>query len=111
MTRSAVLTTAQLAAVLDRVTYKPGWLFKVYDGRYEGQHVVITTCVPDAYNVGETVTLDVHSMLPPMRDEAAFLDWLLWRVSRIEIHECREFFRVDDAPHSDPHAELADRDL
>lgn len=106
-----MLITADLAQVLARVTYKPGWRFAVYDGRFEGQHLVITTQVLDAYDPDSTVTLDVHSMLPPMRDEQQFLDWLLWRVCRIETHEAREFLRVNGVSHNDPHAEYADRDL
>jgi hypothetical protein len=49
-------------------------------------------------------------MLPPMRDDAALLDWLLWRCCRIECHEAREWLRLDGKPWSDPHAEGADRD-
>jgi hypothetical protein len=61
-----VLTTAEIQAHLNRLSYKPGWEFKVYDGRWEGQHLVIRTEVPDTYS-DQTVVLDVHSMLPPMR--------------------------------------------
>jgi hypothetical protein len=46
----------------------------VYDGRWEGQHLVIRTEVPDTYS-DQTVVLDVHSMLPPMRDNG-------WRGAR-----------------------------
>lgn len=111
MPATRVLSTARLQGILDRVQYKPGWDFAVYDGRHEGQHVVITTVVPDAYDLTKTVTLDVHSMLPPMLTEGQFLAWLLWRLKRIEVHEAREFFRVDDQVWDDPHAEHADRDL
>jgi hypothetical protein len=62
------------------------------------------------YDLTKTVTLDVHSMLPPMLTEGQFLAWLLWRLKRIEVHEAREFFRVDDQVWDDPHAEHADRD-
>lgn len=104
------LSTAYLQAILERVRYKPGWDFSLYDGRHEGQHMVITTVVPDAYNPSETVTLDVHSMLPPQFSETQFLEWLLWRLRRIEIHECREFFHVDGQVYDDPHADGADQD-
>jgi hypothetical protein len=33
-----VLTTAEVAAHLERLSYRPGWSFAVYDGRWEGQH-------------------------------------------------------------------------
>ncbi len=104
------LTTAQIAAELEKVSYKPGFRFTVYDGTWEGQHMVITTSVPDAYKPGEMTVLDVHSMLPPMRDREALWEWLAWRLGRIEIHEMREFLRVDGRPVFDPHAPFAERD-
>lgn len=105
------LPTAVLEEFLKKINYKPGWRFQVYDGAHEGQHIVITTEVPDSYNPGETVTLDVHTSLPPMASLDYFCDWLLWRLKRIESHECREFFKVGEKVWSDPHGENADRDL
>jgi hypothetical protein len=105
-----MLTTTEVQAELDRITYKRHWTFRVYDGDYEGQHLVITASVPDAYNPGLMTTLDVHSPLPPMPDAAYLHLWILWRICRIESHEAREFFRVDGQPVSDPHGEHADRD-
>jgi hypothetical protein len=105
-----MLTTPQVQAVLDRVTYKDGWSLEVYDGRFEGQHVVITTVVADAYDQTKTVTLDVHSSLPPMRDEQAVLEWLAWRLGRLEIHEMLEFLRLDGSCWVDPHRTGADQD-
>lgn len=83
----------------------------MYDGSHEGQHCVITARVIDAYNPGQTTSLNVHSALPPCRDEQAFLDWLLWRCKRVEVHECMEFLQVDGKPHVDPHRPDADHDL
>jgi hypothetical protein len=105
-----MLSTAQVQAVFDRVTYKDGWSLEVYDGRFEGQHVVITTVVADAYDQTKTVTLDVHSSLPPMRDEQAVLEWLAWRLGRLETHEMLEFLRLDGSCWVDPHRTDADQD-
>jgi hypothetical protein len=105
------LPTACLQGILARVRYKPGWAFSLYDGRHEGQHVRITTVVPDAYDPDKSLTVDVHSMLPPMLSERQFLEWVGWRLRRIECHESREFFRFDGRVFDDPHAENADRDL
>jgi hypothetical protein len=105
-----VLTTAEIQAHLARVSYKPGWSFEAYDGRWEGQHLVIRTEVPDTYEPGALVVLDVHSMLPPMRDTLALEEWLAWRLGRLEVHEMREFLKVDGAVLFDPHAEFAERD-
>src|SRR5689334_22772485 len=101
------------------VSYKPGWAFEVYEGTWEGPHLVITAAVPDAHHEGETTTLDVHSMLPPIMNRDQFYHWLLWRLARIEVHEAREFFQIAEHlnatatayhPWSDPHAEHAGRD-
>jgi hypothetical protein len=106
-----MLTTSEIQAHLERLTYKPGWSIKAYDGRWEGQHVVITTVVDDAYKPGETQTLDVHSMLPPMADTDHLEQWLAWRLGRLELHEMREFLRRDGKPIYNPHAPYAERDL
>lgn len=106
-----MLTTTELAAHLQHLTYRPGWTIHIYDGAHEGQHLVITTQVEDTTKPGTTTTLDIHSMLPPMRDTEQFETWLLWRLKRIEVHECREWFKRDGTPVSDPHAPYADRDL
>jgi hypothetical protein len=105
-----MLTTAQITAELQRVTYKPGWSFTVYDGQWEGQHLVIHTVVADATHPGQDTVLDVHSMLPPIPDADYLYRYLAWRLARIEVHEMREFLRVDGTPPFDPHAEHADRD-
>lgn len=105
-----MLTTPQIVALLQDVTYKPGWSVAVYDGRHEGQHCVITTRQVDAYNPESTTDLEVHSPLPPCIDGPAFLDWLAWRLGRIENHEMREWLRVKGHPWSDPHGPDADQD-
>jgi hypothetical protein len=107
-----MLTVSDMAAVLGRMSYKSGWRFEVYEGRHEGPHLRIAAeNIPDAYEPGVMARFDVHSSVPPMRDEDAFLDWLLWRLQRIEIHECREFMKLDGKPYSNPHGEDADKDL
>lgn len=104
------MSVEQMQAVLDQVTYKPGWKFTVYQGEWEGPHVVITTQVIDAYDPTQSTVLDVHSSLPPMRDEDQLMEWLAWRLGRIEVHEMREFLKFDGQPVFDPHAPLAERD-
>lgn len=106
-----MLTTAQIQEHLASVTYKPGWRFEAYEGQWEGQHLVITASVLDAEAEAEVYTLlNVHSMLPPLSDIDALNRWLLWRLSRLEVHEAREFFRVNGEVVFDPHAPDAERD-
>jgi hypothetical protein len=105
-----MLTTAQIQTELARITYRQGWTLTAYDGAFEGQHLAIRAVLPNAYRPTETVTVDVHSTLPPIPDVDYLHRWLIWRICRIESHEAREFFRVDGKPLFDPHAEHADRD-
>jgi hypothetical protein len=105
-----VLTVAALAAHLGRLEFMPGWTVTLYDGRFEGPHIVIRATVPNSYQPAEVVDLDIHSALPPMPDLAYFEVWLEWRLRRIWGHEVREWLRRDDRPVFDPHGPQADQD-
>jgi hypothetical protein len=109
-TNGLMLTTHEIQQHLKRFTYRPGWSVQTYDGRYEGQHIVIWAEVPDTYNPGNTTVLDIHSRLPPIPDENYLWTWLHWRIDIIERHECREFFKVDGRILYDPHADGANQD-
>ncbi len=60
--------------------------------------------VEEAFHPGQSVVLDIRSELSPFRDGQAVLDWFLWRLSRIEAHEVREWTRWRGIQVSDPHA-------
>lgn len=107
-----MLTPEQIQNILDRTKYKPGWNLESYQGRYEGPHLRIwSETIPDAFTPGAMARFDVHSPIPPMATEADLLEWLLWRIIRIESHEAREFFQIDGKPFADPHGPDADKDL
>jgi hypothetical protein len=105
------LTVAEIAEHAARLTYRPGWRFDVYAGRYEGAHIAIHADLPDAENVGQTVRVRIDSNLPPFVDVEQFEAWLLWRLGIIEMHEAREWFRRDGRMISDPRAPDAQHDL
>jgi hypothetical protein len=98
-----VLTVEGIRAHLERLSYKDGWSFDVYEGRWEGPHIVIRTEVEDALLRGRRTVLDVHSMV-------ALEEWLAWRLGRLEVHEMREFFKRDGRVIFDPHGPDADHD-
>lgn len=99
-----MLTLAELANVLDTVTYRAGWSLSVREiDPYQGPFFTILATVPNAYQPEQTVDLAIHSPIPPMPDPAAFLAWLAWRLSRVELHECLEWFQVAGKPWRDPH--------
>lgn len=105
-----MLTVSELQEHVKKLTYKPGWNLRVYEGLFEGAHFVVRAVMEDSYHPGQKVTLDIHSMLPPMLDTDAFENWIIWRLGRIEVHEAREWFKRDGKPVFDPHAEYAERD-
>lgn len=106
-----MLTTAEIKLHLERRKYMPGWEFDVYDGKFEGQHLAIKVVLPDAYHPGETVTIQVENMLPPIPTGAYLDEWIVWRLSRIATHEVREFYRDREGNAIfDPHAPFAERD-
>ncbi len=99
-----MLTYAEVGEVVAQVTYRPGWRLETYEDPHEGLAIAIVAEVEDAYHPGQTVELDIHSYIPPMRDRQAVLDWLLWRLERIASHEVREFARFDGQLIAGPHA-------
>lgn len=106
-----MLTTQQISDHLADRRYMEGWRLTVYEGEWEGPHLVITAVLPDAYHDGQTVTVDIHSMLPPMPDTDYLDRWVVWRLCRIAVHEVREFYRDPFGQAIfDPHASGADRD-
>lgn len=93
---------------LGRVSYKQGWRFEPYRHTWEGVWLSIIAELPDAYHPGEMVTVNIRTPIPPMVDSADLHRWLMYRLGRIEVHEMREFYRVDGKVVDDPHAPHAD---
>lgn len=104
-----MLNLVDMQLALSHVKYKDGWTLEVYQGRWEGPHMIISVEVPDS-TTGETTCLNIHSMVPPCENVDQFLYWVLWRIVRIEIHEAREFFKYYDHVWDDPHASNANED-
>lgn len=92
------------------LVYKPGWTITVYETEFQGIWLAVAAEVEDSYHPGDSVPLRIKSPIPPMRSNADFLNWLRWRLERIEVHECHEWLRLKDdgKPLFDPHAEGAD---
>jgi hypothetical protein len=97
------VTSDQFAALVARVTYRPGWTFTVHDN-LEGTVLRITALVPDRNGKGDTTLgIDTHVPLTLIRNQGDALEFLRWRLTRIANHEVREFIRIDSDRRFDPH--------
>jgi hypothetical protein len=100
-----MLTLEALQRQLNRISYKPGFGFRLYEHRHgEGVWIAITALLPNSYKPEESTVICVRSPVPPIPTGAYFFEWLSWRVRRLEAHEVAEWFKVDGQPLHDPHA-------
>lgn len=99
-----LLDVVDMAGLLERVTYRPGWTIGVHHiDPYQGPFISICGTVANSYQPDESVPLRIHSPIPPMRTEDEFFEWLLWRCTRVAVHEEMEWLQVDGKPFHDPH--------
>lgn len=101
------LRPSSVAELVARVTYKPGWVFEVNVDEWDGLTLRAVATVPDSHNPPDGITvLGIDTPIPPLDDARQFLEWLGWRLRRIEAHEVREWLAVDGRrifePHPDP---------
>jgi hypothetical protein len=97
-----------LAYLVDRLSYRPGWTFRLADydrGQgSEGLTLIITTLGYNSYHPkrGETYRVHHYMPVPPAAfDQRSWQRWLLDQLLLVERHECMEFFAVHDSPGSE----------
>lgn len=101
-----MMTEADFRDALDRVTWFPGWVLRIYTHGDEGPGVLLCGEMPDTRDPdGASIQLLVRSPIPPCATEDDFYDWLDWRLKRLAIHEHHENFRIDGKVRTDPHAD------
>jgi hypothetical protein len=105
-----LLTLQQLQSRLKEFTYKD-WDLNIYEGSFEGLQFEIKANMTDNFNPGTPFKFHCVSPLPPLLSIEQFDLYLLWRIKRIEIHECMENLKVKGEVFISPHREAADRDL
>ncbi len=101
---------AVLADVVSRVTYKPGWSFRLEEisrGQgCEGLTLLISGEVRDSFGGGMIEIVHLMPVPPAAYVESAWRRWILEQILLVEKHEAMEFFRVDGDqpffPNHDP---------
>lgn len=89
-----------LGQLVDRATYKPGWVIEVreHDAAWGGSgELLIHANVPDSYHPNNKIKVS-HAFYfrgGEVPDEAAALSFLEVCVQKVERHEAREFLRID----------------
>jgi hypothetical protein len=96
------LTRTDLERELGHITYKPGFRFGLFEHPYEGTWLRIDAIVPNSTKDG-TIDLRIDVPIPPLTTVADLHRWLKWRLTRHEIHEACEWFKVDGVAPYDPH--------
>ena len=89
-----------LASLVDELSYKHGWEFKLQH-RDRGQGsvgftLVITALVRDSYHPELDIRVNHYMIVPAASfDRRAWLRWLLDQVLLVESHEACEYFCID----------------
>ena len=106
--------------LVERLSYRPGWTFKLEDidrGQgSEGLTLVITTLGYHSYHPerGETYGVHHYMPVPPASfDERSWRRWLFEQLLLVERHEACEFFKLEmrgdfvlrDGTHTDTFTE------
>jgi len=92
-----------VSRILDRITYKPGWLFNVYDKEYLGglwpdQIVVLIQVIkPTVERDIGTYSAAVPVALLATKDfEPAFLRWFEENIAEVEKQMAQEYLKIDN---------------
>lgn len=100
-----------LAALVERMAYRPGWEFSLEDidrGQgSEGLTFIVTSLGYNSYHPdrGETYRVHHYFPVPPAAyDARSWRRWLFERLLEVERHECAEFFQLT-ATCADCHGE------
>lgn len=105
------MTIEDIEAVLERVTYRPGWKIRILppEGPFHydrALYLLVEARVEDTFNPGREVRVwHQRPVLPPdlIRDEEHFLYLLRRELGQVECHERDEWLRVDGEMKFNPH--------
>lgn len=107
-------TPTELFDLVDKCSYRPGWMVELVPDLDRGQGsegltLVITSLGYNSYHPeqGETYRVNHYMPVPPAAyDRRSWQRWLLEQFLLVERHETCEFFTIDGdkpyAPHHGP---------
>lgn len=105
-------TTQWCRSIVERCEYKPGWEIHISDGDLFnlGEPILkikfktADSRFPDRIiSVGMSHTVPEHVTMS--LNKKRFIHWVLDMVMKVEIHEIKEWFKVDGEIFDDPHKE------
>lgn len=96
----------ELEDLVARLSYRPGWRFTLVDTERDpadthgaaagGLTFIVTTNTINAYRPERKVMVNHYFIVPAATfNRASWQRWLFDCCSRVELHECMEFFTVD----------------
>lgn len=98
---------AKIEGWLRQVSYKPGWRIKLRLDQFPMTgflQISILAMVPDSYHPDDKIEVGSVAVLPPnLCDVDEFARWLGYILREREIHECREWLKVDGKVFDNPH--------
>ena len=87
---------------VSRLSYKPGWTFKI--GGPLGRYLCVFATTPDSGDVANMLCTQHQFEMPAdMSDGREFWRWVFRCLLLCEQHECGEFFRVGSHRPFMPH--------
>lgn len=101
------LNFEQVKAVIDRASYRPGWTFTLHGALPVPSAPFMTVDGPiiDAEDFTKETRVGWRVAVPmDFQSEKEVMEWLAYCVQRVEIHESREFLKLDGQTWDSPHA-------
>ena len=110
------MTHDEAAAIVKRLTYRPGWTIEFYQDPSGASVLRVGTAEPDSERpnappipVVYTDALEAKKL--GVLTEGAFLRWIYEVVEKRVVHELREWLRLDGQPLIEPHPEKWSRGI
>lgn len=98
-----MLSFEELKELTRQVTWVPGSRFSVAMDRLEGPVLIIEITLPDSTTPDKSIDLRIVTFIPPVETKRHYMNWLLYRLNRIAVHESTEWFKINGERWINPH--------